>query len=148
MAGTWMLMCNILVWLWFDLTVLTLPLKSCMGCMSKTIRCGKWMLRRDIAWGYTCVMSWCVLDLTFDQTVVKFKIKILPRLYLRKHKVWEVDTWQGYWLGVCVQYNVNLTWPLTLMTLTLNILPRLHPENYKVWEVITWLVYWLEGVGM
>ena len=26
--------------------------------------------------------------------------KSLSRLYLRNRKVWEVDTWQGHWLGI------------------------------------------------
>ena len=27
--------------------------------------------------------------------------KSLSKLYLRNGKVWEVDTWWGYWLGEC-----------------------------------------------
>ena len=37
-------------------------------------------------------MSWCDLDLTFDLAVVTLTYKILSGLYLRDHKVYEVDT--------------------------------------------------------
>ena len=45
-------------------------------------------------------MSFCDLDLTFDLAVMTFTYKILSRLYLGNHKVYEVDTWYGHWLGV------------------------------------------------
>ena len=42
--------------------------------------------------------------MTFDPAVVTLTYKILSGLYLGNRKVWEVDTWWGYWLeGVGVQ---------------------------------------------
>ena len=37
--------------------------------------------------------SWCDLDLTFDLAILTLMFKILSGLYLRKCKVWEIDTW-------------------------------------------------------
>ena len=52
-----------------------------------------------LVWGCRCATSWCDLDLTFDLAVVT-TYKILPGLYLGNRKVYEVDTWKGYWLWV------------------------------------------------
>ena len=48
---------------------------------------------RILVRGCRCATSWCDLDLTFDLAVVALTYKILSRLYLRNHKVQEVDTW-------------------------------------------------------
>ena len=47
-------------------------------------------------------MAWCDLDLTFDLAVVTLTYKILFGLCLGFHKVQNIDTWEGHWLGgVC-----------------------------------------------
>ena len=38
-------------------------------------------------------MSWCDLVLTLDLAIVTFTFKHLSELYLRNHKVKDVDTW-------------------------------------------------------
>ena len=77
-------------------------MKSCPGYISETVRFRKLVLGR----GCSCTTSWSYLDLTFDLAVVTLTYKILSRLYLENCKVWEVDTWLGYWLGgVGVQHH-------------------------------------------
>ena len=44
-------------------------------------------------------MSWCNRGFTFQHTVVTLTFKIFSGLYLMNHKVYEVDTWYGHWLG-------------------------------------------------
>ena len=53
----------------------------------------------------------------FDLAIVTLTFKILYGVYLGNCKVQEVDTWQGYGLGVeCVQHHgVNLIGRLTLL---------------------------------
>ena len=61
--------------------------KVCPGCISKTVRCRKLILGRDIGggvggggggWGgCRCAMSWCDLDLTIDLVIVTMSFKIL-----------------------------------------------------------------------
>ena len=52
-----------------------------------------------LVWVCRCATSWCDLDLTFGFVVVTLVGKILSGLYLGNHKVKEVDTWYGHWLG-------------------------------------------------
>ena len=52
----------------------------------------KLILGRDIGWGCRCAVSWCDMDLTFDLAVVTLTFTILSGLYLKNHKVYEVDT--------------------------------------------------------
>ena len=78
---------------------------------------------------------WCDLDLTFDLVVVTFSLKILSGLYLRNRKLWEVDTWQGHYLGVrCAtsRCDFDLTFDLTVVTLTFKVLSSLYLGNLKV----------------
>ena len=39
-----------------------------------------------------CATLYCDLDLIFDLAVVTLTYKIVSGLYLRNHKVWQVDT--------------------------------------------------------
>ena len=59
----------------------------CLGCISETVRCRKFILGRDIIRGCRCATSWSDLDLTFDLAVVTLTFKILSWLYLRNRKV-------------------------------------------------------------
>ena len=47
-----------------------------------------------------CATSLCILDMMFDLIVVTLTFKILSGLYLRNHKMQEVELWWGHWLGV------------------------------------------------
>ena len=61
--------------------------KVCLGCISETVRCRKFILGRDIGWGCRCSTSWCDLVLAFDLATVTLSLKILSGLYLGNHKV-------------------------------------------------------------
>ena len=72
-----------------------------------------------------CATSWCDLDLTFDLAVVTLTYKILSGLCLGNCKVYEVDAWYGYWLGVvgaASWCDHDLTFNLAVVTLTCKIL--------------------------
>ena len=38
-------------------------------------------------------VPWCDLNLTFNLAVVALNLKTMSRLYVKKHKIQEVDTW-------------------------------------------------------
>ena len=59
--------------------------KICLGCMSETVRCRKFILK--LFGGCRCATLWSGLDLTFDVAIVTLSLKILSGLYLRNHKV-------------------------------------------------------------
>ena len=56
-------------------------------------RCKMLIHGRDIGGRCRCATSWCDLDLTFDLTIVTLTYKILSRLHLGNHKVYEIETW-------------------------------------------------------
>ena len=49
--------------------------KACLGCISETMRCRKFILGRDIIWGCKGVTPWCDLDLTFDLAIVNLSME-------------------------------------------------------------------------
>ena len=66
-----------------------------------------------------CATSWCDRDLTFELAVVNLTYKILSGLYLRNHKVEEVDTRCRHWLrvvGVQCHGVTSLNFDLTVVT--------------------------------
>ena len=65
---------------------------ACPAYISETLRCRKLKLGRDIGWGCKYATLWCDVDLTFGLAIVTLTFKILSRLYLRNHKVLEVET--------------------------------------------------------
>ena len=60
--------------------------------------------------GCGCATPQCDLDLSFSIASVILTIKILFRLYFGNSKVWDVDIWQAYWMGVHI-----LILPLTVL---------------------------------
>ena len=74
--------------------------------------------------------------MTFDLAVVTLTNKILSGLYRGNHKVQEVDTWLGHWLGFvrCATSwcNFYLTFDLAVVTLTYKIFSGLYLGNLKV----------------
>ena len=78
-------------------------------------------------------MLWRGLDLTFDFAIVTLTYKILSGLYLRKHKMAQVDTWKGHWLGGCrcamSWCDLDLTFDFAVMTLTYKIISKLNLGN-------------------
>ena len=71
----------------FDLAVVTLSHKSCLGYIWETVRCRMLTLDRDIDGGCRCLTSWYDLDLNCDLAIVTLTYKILSGLYLGNHKV-------------------------------------------------------------
>ena len=56
-----------------------------------------------------CAPSWCNLDLTCSLPIVTLTFKILSRLYLKNHKVQEVETWSGRRYGGVGVYHYGVT---------------------------------------
>ena len=62
-------------------------------------------------------------------------LKILSGLYLRNHKMQEVDTWLGHWLEGCgcatSCCDIDVMFDLAVVTLTFDILSGLYLRNCK-----------------
>ena len=71
----------------FDVTIVTLIFKICLGNISETIKC-RWLMRgRTLLRGCLCDRSCCNLDLSFDLVIVTVSFKILSRLFLGFRKL-------------------------------------------------------------